>query len=66
MKKEEEKTLIEKSVQYGRKEAKMTLFQIKEKYFPNRNLNDLRNIKEEKSLKKIMEEENMKRISEGI
>ena len=38
----------------------MTLSQIKEKYFPNRKLNDLRNIKEEKSLKEIIEE-NMKK-----
>jgi len=55
MKKEEEKTLIEKSILYGRKEAKMTLSQIKEKYFPNRKINDLRGIKEKKSLKEIME-----------
>lgn len=65
MKKEEEKILIEKSNNYGRKEAKMTLFQIKEKYFPNRKLNDLRNTKEEKSLKEIMEE-NTERTSYEI
>jgi|GEM_PF-3781071 hypothetical protein len=65
MKKEEEKILIEKSNNYGRKEAKMTLFQIKEKYFPNRKLNDLRNVKEEKSLKDFIEE-NMKKTSCGI
>ena len=62
MKKEEEKILIEKSILYGRKEAKMTLSQIKEKYFPNRKLNDLKGIKDKKSLKEIIEKSMKKEL----
>lgn len=45
----EEKKLIEKSVNYRQEEAKMTLSQIKDKYFPNRSIDDLRGVVEKRS-----------------
>jgi len=53
----EKQKLIKKSLNYGKKESEMTLQQIKDKYFPNRNLNDLRGVikKENPIMDKINE-----------